>query len=140
MVAKNYWQNFSRLAAHVSGLTTTPLFSLATIPVLCSQITEFLNRKLKIFLNYFVGPTLFVWLSYSIYRQIQKQADVQQSWNLILSAFTGPRSWKFGVVIILMFFNLAIESRKWQLLFVLIQKVSFYNAYRAILSGHEVDF
>lgn len=130
----------SRQTTHVSRLTTAPLFSLATIPVLCSQITESLNRKLKIFLNYFVGPTLFVWLSYSIYRQIQRQADVQQSWDIILSAFTGPRYRMFGLVIILMLINWGIEARKWQLLVGRIQKVSFITAYRAILSGQAFAF
>ncbi len=102
--------------------------------------TLILNKNLKIFLNYFVGPILFVWLSYSIYRQIQKQADVTQSWNLIMGAFTGPQSWKFGLVIFLMMVNWGIESRKWQVLVGGIQKVSFWTAYKAVFAGQALAF
>lgn len=99
-----------------------------------------LNKKLKIFLNYFVGPVLFVWLTYSIYQQIQRQADVHQSWELIKSAFKGSQLWKLLLVIILMFINWGIEARKWQILVSKIQVVSFGRAYRAIFSGQALAF
>jgi len=99
-----------------------------------------LNKQLKIFLNYIVGPVLFVWLSYSIYRQIQRQSDVHQSWNLIKSAFSGPQLGKLISVIIFMFINWGIEARKWQLLIGRIQPVSFGRAYRAIFSGQALAF
>jgi hypothetical protein len=94
-----------------------------------------LSRKLKIFLNYFVGPALFVWLSLSIYHQIKNQGDVKQSWQLIKDAFYGPSNWKIILVVILMFLNWGIEARKWQILVSRIEKIGFRNAYRAILSG-----
>lgn len=99
-----------------------------------------LNKKLKIFLNYFVGPVLFVWITYSIYQQIQRQADVHQSWELIKSAFKGSQLWKLLLVIILMFINWGIEARKWQILVSKIQVVSFGRAYRAIFSGQALAF
>lgn len=99
-----------------------------------------LNRKLKIFLNYFVGPILFVWLSYSIYRQVQQQGDVRQSWHLIRSAFSGPQLNKLLLVILLMFVNWGIEALKWQFLVSGIQKVSFSRAFRAVFSGQALGF
>ena len=81
-----------------------------------------------------------MWLSYSIYRQIQRQTDVHQSWNLIIGAINGPQSWKFWVVIALMFVNWGIESRKWQVLVGSIQKVSFWKAYRAVFAGQALAF
>jgi MFS family permease len=99
-----------------------------------------LNKKLKILLNYFVGPVLFVWLSYSIYRQVQQQGDVQQSWQLIRSAFSGPQLLKLLSVIALMFVNWGIEARKWQLLMSRIQNVSFGKAFRAVFSGQALGF
>jgi MFS family permease len=99
-----------------------------------------LDKKLKIFLNYFVGPVLFVWLSYSIYRQVQQQADVKQSWQLIRSAFQGPQLTKLVLVIILMFLNWGIEARKWQLLVGSIENVSFGKAFRAVFSGQALGF
>lgn len=95
----------------------------------------FLSRKLKIFLNYFVGPALFVWLSFSIYHQIKQQGDVQESWQYIREAFYGVTNWKILVVVLLMLLNWGIEAKKWQILVNRIEKVSYWNAYRAILAG-----
>lgn len=102
--------------------------------------TGFLNKKLKIFLNYFVGPLLFAWLSVSIYRQIKHQSDVRQSWDLIRSAFSGPQLGKFYFVCILMLVNFGIEARKWQILVNSIQQVSFWRAYRAVFAGQALGF
>ncbi|MES2328501.1 MAG: lysylphosphatidylglycerol synthase transmembrane domain-containing protein [Bacteroidota bacterium] len=99
-----------------------------------------LNKKLKILLNYFVGPVVFVWLSYSIYQQIQRQGDVQQSWHLIRAAFSGPQLIKLLSVFGLMFVNWGIEARKWQLLVSSIQEVSFGRAFRAVFSGQAISF
>ena len=101
---------------------------------------HFLNKKLKILLNYFVGPILFVWLSYSIYQQIQRQGDVQQSWQLIRSAFSGPQLLKLLLVLVLMFVNWGIEARKWQFLVSTIQRVSFGKAFKAVFSGQAIGF
>ena len=119
----------------------TELFYLTPMTVLCTALKcLILNKKLKIFLNYFVGPILFVWLSYSIYNQIQKQADVHQSWNLIVGAISGPQSWKFWLVIVLMLVNWGIEARKWQVLVGGIQNVSFWKAYKAVFAGQALAF
>ncbi len=99
-----------------------------------------LNKKLKIFLNYFVGPVLFVWLTFSIYRQIQHQVDLHQSWNVIKAAFSGPQLGKLLIVILFMFVNWGLEARKWQILVSNIEKVSFGKAYRAIFSGQAFAF
>ncbi|MEO7530749.1 MAG: lysylphosphatidylglycerol synthase domain-containing protein [Sediminibacterium sp.] len=99
-----------------------------------------LNKKLKILLNYIVGPVLFVWLSFSIYQQIQRQGDVQQSWRLIRSAFSGPQLVKLLTVVALMFVNWGLEARKWQLLVSSIQQVSYSKAFRAVFSGQAVGF
>jgi hypothetical protein len=95
-----------------------------------------LHKKLKIFLNYFVGPLLFLWLSYSIYRQIEQQPNLKQSWSLILDSFKGDSFWKMGMVLILMLVNWLIEAKKWQLLVNRVQSISFFRSLRAILSGH----
>lgn len=99
-----------------------------------------LNKKLKIFLNYFLGPILFVWLSYSIYQQVQRQSDLQQSWDMILSSFTGPHAWKLYLVIALMLLNWGIEALKWQILVGPVQKVSYWRAFRAVFSGQALAF
>ncbi|SJZ34965.1 lysylphosphatidylglycerol synthase domain-containing protein [Sediminibacterium ginsengisoli] len=99
-----------------------------------------MTKKLKIFLNYFVGPVLFLWLSYSIYHQVKSQGDVQQSWHLIRSAFTGEQNWKLLLALLLMPLNWGIEAEKWRFLVKDIQKVSFFKAYRAIFAGQAIAF
>lgn len=99
-----------------------------------------MNKRQKNILNYVIGPVLFVWLSYSIYHQIEHQADVQQSWNMILAAFYEQGSWKLYTVIGLMLVNWGIEARKWQLQVKGIESISFMSAFRAILAGQALGF
>lgn len=87
-----------------------------------------------------MGPVLFIWLSYSIYHQIQHQGDVQQSWQVIQAAFYGPQLGKLIVVMALMFLNWGLEARKWQLLVQGVQQVSLGRAFRAVFAGQAVGF
>ncbi|MBL7761346.1 MAG: flippase-like domain-containing protein [Sediminibacterium sp.] len=99
-----------------------------------------MNKRQKNILNYVVGPVLFLWLSYSIYKQIEHQSDVQQSWDMILAALYEHDGWKLYLVIGLMLVNWGIEARKWQLQVKGIESISFMNAFRAILAGQALGF
>ena len=94
-----------------------------------------LNRNSKIFINYFLGPTLFVWLSWSIYHQIQKQPDLEKAWLAIRNSFHGLLLWNLVAVIVLMIINWSIEAIKWKISVHPVQRVSFIKAFKAILSG-----
>jgi hypothetical protein len=94
-----------------------------------------LNKNIKIFINYFLGPLLFVWLSWSIYRQIQKQPGLETAWKGIKSSFSTPLVWNLVAVIALMIINWSIEAVKWKISVRPIQQVSFLKAFRAVLSG-----
>ncbi|WP_165958198.1 lysylphosphatidylglycerol synthase transmembrane domain-containing protein [Segetibacter sp. 3557_3] len=96
---------------------------------------EFLQKRLKIFLNYFLGPVLFVWLSYSIYNHISNQENWEQSWQAIKGSFYGPEAWRIIVVVILMLLNWGLEAAKWQVLVEHIQRLSFWRSFKAVLSG-----
>lgn len=76
-----------------------------------------------------------MWLSFSIYRQIKNQGDVQQSWQLIKEAFLGQSNWKISIVVLLMFLNWGIEAKKWQILVSRVERINIWNAYRSILAG-----
>ncbi len=94
-----------------------------------------LNRNSKIFLNYFLIPVVFVWLSWSIYNQVQKQPGLAPAWEGIKASFSGPLVWNLVAVLVLMLVNWAIEAIKWRISIRPIQKVSFMKAFKAILSG-----
>ena len=94
-----------------------------------------LNKNIKLFINYFLGPLLFIWLSWSIYRQIQQQPGLEQAWQKIKESMNGPMLWNLVLVVILMIVNWSIEAVKWQLSIKQIQKVSFGRSLQAVLSG-----
>ncbi len=94
-----------------------------------------LNKNTKLFINYFLGPLLFAWLAWSIYRQIQKQPDLETAWRGIKESFSTPLAWNLVAVVLLMIANWSIEAVKWKISVKPIQQVSFSKALRAVLSG-----
>jgi hypothetical protein len=100
---------------------------LAKIPIL--------NRYFKIFINYLLGPVLFVWISISLYNQIQQQPDLPLAWQQMKDGITGQNAWMLVLVVLLMPLNWAIETFKWYILVNRFQKLSFLKCYEAILSG-----
>lgn len=95
-----------------------------------------LHRKnIKIFLNYIVGPLLFIWLSYSIYTQIRNQPRFEESWFNIKTAFSGTNIIRLILVFVLMLINWSLEALKWKFSVQPVQPVSFYTSLKAIFSG-----
>ncbi|HMO62154.1 MAG TPA: lysylphosphatidylglycerol synthase domain-containing protein [Ferruginibacter sp.] len=91
-----------------------------------------MNKSIKIILNYFLGPVVFVVLSWSLYRQIAAQPDLAERWQQIKASWQQPLFW---LVILLMLINWGIESRKWQVLVRHLQPFSFAAAYKSVLAG-----
>lgn len=94
-----------------------------------------LNKNIKIFINYFLGPLLFVWLSWSIYREVKRQPNLESAWLHIRESFSSPLIWNLVAVIVLMMVNWSIEAVKWRLSVKAVQQVSFLKALKAVLSG-----
>jgi len=94
-----------------------------------------LNKSIKIFLKWFVGPLLAAWLFWSLYLQVKAQPDIDQSIALIKAMPFGAGAWKFWLVIIFVFVNWGMEARKWQLLLKAVQPVSFITAFKSVLCG-----
>ncbi len=95
----------------------------------------FLNKNIKLIINYFLGPLVFLLLGYSIYRQVTGQAHWLQSLQQIKMAVTGPRKWEIAIVLLMMPLNWGIEARKWQLAVRPVEHVRFVNAFKAVLTG-----
>jgi hypothetical protein len=94
-----------------------------------------LNRNIKIFINYFLGPLLFIWLSWSIYRQIVRQPDLGQAWERIKASFSSPAAWHLVGAFLLVIINWSIEAVKWRISTAKVQYVSFARSFKAVLSG-----
>lgn len=93
------------------------------------------NKNIKIIFKYIIGPLLGIWLFYSLYQQIKSQPHLHESITLIKEAPFCRQAWKFWVVIFLALVNWGLEARKWQVLVKPLQKISFWRAYKSVLSG-----
>lgn len=93
------------------------------------------GKNIKFFLNYFFGPLIFLWLAYSLYKQILRQPNLEQTWLNIKDSLSGPLVLNLVAVMLLMIVNWSIEAIKWKLSVRQVQPVSFNKAFRAILSG-----
>ena len=94
-----------------------------------------LHKNIKIFFNYILGPLLGAWLFYSLYKQVKGQPHLQDSIELIKQAPLGNHALKFWTVVILVFANWGIEARKWQLLMKGLERIKYFVAFKAVLSG-----
>jgi hypothetical protein len=94
-----------------------------------------LNKNIKIFLNYVLGPLLFAWLSYSVFKQIKAQPHLEESWMNIKASFSDARVFNFILVFVLMFVNWSLEALKWKISVHGVQPVTFFRSLKAIFSG-----
>lgn len=92
-------------------------------------------KTIKNFLNYFLGPLLFVGLALSIYQQIKGQPHLAQSWTQIQASFASLKIFYLLAAVLLIFLNWGLEALKWRLLVATVHPVSFITAYKAVLSG-----
>ena len=93
------------------------------------------NKSIKIFLNYVVGPLLFLWLSISIYHQLKAQPDLAENLKRIQQVLNGSHSWYIWTTLLLVLVNWGLEARKWQLLIVHLEPITFFRSFKATLSG-----
>jgi hypothetical protein len=93
------------------------------------------NKSIKILVNYVVTPILVVWLSFSIYSQIRHQHQLAQSWLTIRESFVSANIFYLLAAVFLVLVNWGLEAFKWKLLVRGIAPISFFKAYKAVLSG-----
>ncbi|MBL0357592.1 MAG: flippase-like domain-containing protein [Chitinophagaceae bacterium] len=91
-----------------------------------------MSKQIKILINWFLGPLIFVVLSWSLYTQIKNQPDLELRWQQIKESWQHPAFW---IVVALMMVNWGIEARKWQVLVQHVQHFSFFKAFKSVLSG-----
>jgi hypothetical protein len=93
------------------------------------------NKTIKIFLNYFLGPLFFVGLAFSIFQQIRHQPHLAQSWAEIKESFFSVNALYLAAAVLLIFVNWGLEAAKWKLLVGAVRPLSFFTAYKAVLTG-----
>lgn len=93
------------------------------------------KKLIRVFIRYFLGPVLFAWLSFSIYKQIQQQPNLESSWQTLKQSMGSSLWWILPLVMLGTVLNWSIESWKWMLVVKRIQPVRFITACKAVLSG-----
>ncbi|RYY41813.1 MAG: hypothetical protein EOO08_01400 [Chitinophagaceae bacterium] len=94
-----------------------------------------LGKISKKFSNWFLGPLLFAWLSWSIWRQVQRQPHLSSAWSSLRDTFSGPNVLYLVALLLLMLCNWGIEAVKWRMLVAPVQRISFLQSFKAVLSG-----
>jgi hypothetical protein len=93
------------------------------------------NKNIKLALNYGLGPVLFVWLCWSLWRQINQQPNIGLALKQLQSSLYGQHAYRLYIPLILVAVNWSLEAAKWKLLLKPLEKISFTKAIKAILSG-----
>ena len=91
-----------------------------------------MNKSIKLIVNYFLGPLLFVVLAYLLYKQIIQQPDLEIRWTQIKSSWKQPLFW---LVVMMLFLNWGLEALKWQLLLSPLEKISFSKSLKSVFAG-----
>ncbi len=94
-----------------------------------------LNKNIKIFLNYIIGPVLFAWFAWALYQQVRHQPHLEASWDHIRSSWGSSRIIYFVLAVLLMLANWSIEAAKWRMAVKDIHRFSFLESFKAVLSG-----
>ncbi len=90
------------------------------------------RKNIKIFLNYILGPVLFVLLCWSLYRQIAGKPDLPLRWAQIKESILLPSFW---LAVVLVPLNYGLEAFKWKFLTKRLQHLDFNTSLKAVLAG-----
>ena len=93
------------------------------------------NKNIKIVLNYFLGPILFAFLCFSIYKEIQHQPRLSDSWQQIINSAGSFKIIFLILPVLLISLNWGLEAWKWKISIAPVTRISFWQAFKATLSG-----
>jgi hypothetical protein len=92
-------------------------------------------RKFKRFLNYFLGPFLFIVIGYSIYNQLSNNSQLSNSWVHVQEIIAYKNKGLLITALLLMAVNWGLEAKKWQILTSHVQKTSYFTAFKSVMAG-----
>jgi uncharacterized membrane protein YbhN (UPF0104 family) len=92
----------------------------------------YLNKSIKILINWFLAPIIFLVVCWSLYERIIGQPNLDTSLNQIKGSFATISFW---LALILVVINWGIEAVKWQIQLLPLEKISFKTAFKSVLAG-----
>jgi uncharacterized membrane protein YbhN (UPF0104 family) len=90
-------------------------------------------------INYAIGIVLFIWLSIVMYRQLQTQPHLAETWLQFKLQWNNKSLIQLIIIFILMLINWSIEAIKWQILIRDFQQISFRRSLRSVFSGISIS-
>ncbi|HMN33166.1 MAG TPA: lysylphosphatidylglycerol synthase domain-containing protein [Chitinophagaceae bacterium] len=97
------------------------------------------NKNIKILLKTVLGLSLFLWMAYSLYNQIQSQENLKSTIYSLFNEWSFEKVVLLITVIILMFSNWMIEAVKWKLLLKDTEEFSLSTSFQSVLTGVAVS-
>jgi len=94
-----------------------------------------LNKSIKIFLNYILGPLLFAWLVFSVYQEITAQKDLPEYLQLLYKSIDNTAFFLLLFIVLLMLMQWMLEAVKWQLLLQQFINLTIAKALMMIFTG-----
>lgn len=98
-----------------------------------------LDKNIKIFINYFLGPAFLIWLSWDVYQQIAATQDLSVQWKALKETISEKGITPLLFILLLMFLQWFLEAIKWKFLLMDIVSIHWTSAFRSILSGITVS-
>ena len=98
-----------------------------------------LDKNIKIFINYFLGPAFLLWLSWDVYQQLAATQDLSLQWQVLKATIYEEGISPLLFILVLMFLQWFLESVKWKTLLKDIVSIHWINALSSILSGITVS-
>jgi len=98
-----------------------------------------LDKNIKIFINYFLGPAFLIWLTWDVYQKVAATQDLSLQWQALKETISGKGILPLLFILLLMFLQWFLESIKWKILLKDIVSISWADAFRSILSGITVS-
>lgn len=97
------------------------------------------NKSIKNLIKAFIGMILFLWMSYSIYHQLQRQNDLQETLKSIYTEWGSTKILLSVLVLSLMPINWLVEAMKWRTLLQNTEKLKLADAFKSVLTGVAVS-
>lgn len=99
-----------------------------------------MKTKLQKTYNIAIRLVIIILAAYFLYDQLFYKKDISSLWNTITS-FTNNSGFylMLSLVIALIPVNLALETVKWRFLISKLEKITFWNAFKAVLTGVSVS-
>ena len=98
-----------------------------------------MDKNIKIFINYILGPAFLLWLSWDVYHQITTEKDIGQQWQALQQILSAKGPIPLILILLLMCFQWMLEAFKWKLLLRDVVSLHWITAFRSILSGITVS-